>query len=157
MSDPSDSSNKQQSRSDSKDELSYPDGLYQKILKMCALHPINIIAGFYYGNKIGGTMGILLMASSINFWRNPLLKSRRRFADMAIAFISVPYHVYLSLFTENKLLSAGTMICGSLMYPISLWFHKNNYIKYAAYSHCLLHGLVITGATLTYRDRFLNK
>ena len=57
--------------SDLPDELSYPDGLYQKILKMCAFHPINIIAGFYYGNKMGGMMGILLMASSINFWRNP--------------------------------------------------------------------------------------
>jgi predicted membrane channel-forming protein YqfA (hemolysin III family) len=62
----------------------------------------------------------------------------------------------LSLFTNNKLLCAGTMICGSLMYPISLWFHKNNYIKYAAYSHCVLHGLVIAGATLTYRDHYLN-
>ena len=37
--------------------LSYPDGLYQYILKMCAFHPVNIVAGFYYGNKIGGTMG----------------------------------------------------------------------------------------------------
>jgi hypothetical protein len=137
-------------------DLSYPDGLYQCILKMCAFHPINIIAGFYYGNKIGGTMGIMLMASSINYWRYPLKKSMRRYSDMVIAFIAVPYHVYLSLFTQNKLLCAGPMICGSLMYPLSLWLEKHKYIKSAVFCHCMLHGLVITGAATTYRDYFLH-
>lgn len=136
--------------------LSYPDGLYQYILKMCAFHPINIVAGFYYGNKIGGTMGIMLMASSINFWRYPLKKSVRRYSDMIIAFITVPYHIYLSLFTKNKLLCAGPMICGSLMYPISVWLERKQYIKSAVFCHCALHGLVVTGATMIYRDNFLN-
>ena len=138
-----------------KDELSYPEGLYQYILKMCVFHPINIVSGFYYGNKIGGTMGIMLMASSINFWRYPLRKSMRRSIDMVIAFTTVPYHIYLSLFTKNKLLCAGPMICGSLMYPISVWLEKKKYLKSAVFCHCALHGLVIAGATLTYRD--LNK
>ena len=137
-------------------DLSYPNGLYQYILKMCACHPINIIAGFYYGNKIGGTMGIMLMASSINYWRHPLKKSMRRYSDMVIAFITVPYHIYLSLFTQNKLLCAGPMICGSLMYPLSIWLDKNKYIKSAVFCHCVLHGLVVTGTAMTYKDYFLN-
>jgi hypothetical protein len=138
-----------------KDELGYPDGLYQYILNMCFFHPINIIAGFYYGNPVGGTMGIALFLSSVNYWKYPLIRSPRRYIDMAIAFIAVPYHIYLSLFTQNKLLCAGLTISGALMYPLSIWLTKKNYIKPAAFCHCLLHGLVIGGATFTYRDYYL--
>ncbi len=137
------------------DDLAYPDGIYQYILKMCFFHPINIIAGFYYGNPIGGTMGLVLCMTSINYWRNPLMNSARRYIDMAIAFIAVPYHIYLSLFTTDKLLCAGTIILGALAYPFSIWLEQKKYIKTAAFFHCVLHGLVIAGATLTYRDYYI--
>lgn len=139
----------------SNDELAYPDGIYQYILNMCFFHPINIIAGFYYGNPIGDTMGLLLCMTSINYWRNPLMKSARKYVDMAVAFIAVPYHIYLSLFTTNKLLCAGTMISGAIAYPVSVWLEQKKYIKTAAFFHCVLHGLVIAGATLTYRDYYI--
>lgn len=138
------------------DELAYPDGIYQYILKMCALHPINIIAGFYYGNPIGSTMGVLLCMTSINYWRKPLLKSMRRYIDMSVAFITVPYHIGLSLFTTNKLLCAGPTILGALAYPFSIWLERKKYTKTAAFFHCALHGLVCAGATLTYRDYYIH-
>jgi len=140
----------------SSDELAYPDGIYQYILKMCAIHPINITAGFYYGNPIGGTMGVLLLMTSVNYWRKPLLKSVRRYIDMSVAFITVPYHIGLSLFTTNKLLCAGPMILGALAYPFSIWLERKKYTKTAAFLHCALHGLVCAGATLTYRDYYIH-
>jgi hypothetical protein len=137
------------------DELAYPDGIYQYILNMCFFHPINIIAAFYYGNPICGTMGIVLSITSVNYWRNPLMNSTRRYIDMVVAFIAVPYHIYLSLFTTNKLLCAVPIISGALAYPFSIWLEQKKYIKTAAFFHCVLHGLVIFGATMTYRDYYL--
>ena len=136
-------------------ELAYPDGIYQYILKMCCFHPINIFAGFYYGNPLGGTMGVLLLMTSVNYWRKPLMNSVRRYIDMAVAFTTVPYHMYLSLFTTNKLLCAVPIVTGALSYPFSIWLQKKNYIKTAAFFHCVLHGLTIAGVTLTYRDYYL--
>jgi hypothetical protein len=132
--------------------LGYPDGIYQYIFKMCFLHPINIYAGFYYGNFIGGAMGLALFGSSLNYWRHPLIDSYRRTVDMAVAFISVPYHIYLSTKTTNRLLCTGPLVFGSLMYPVSKVFYRYKYFGYGAACHCLLHLSVIAGATLTYRD-----
>ena len=82
-------------------ELAYPDGIYQYIYKMCFLHSINIFGGFYYGHKIGGTMGVFLCATSINYWKYPLKSSNRRTIDMIVANICVPYHIYISFFTKD--------------------------------------------------------
>ena len=89
--------------------LGYPDGIYQYIFKMCFLHPINIYAGFYYGNFIGGAMGLALFGSSLNYWRHPLIDSYRRTVDMVVVFIVVPYHIYLS---TNRLLCTGPLVFG---------------------------------------------
>lgn len=132
--------------------LGYPDGIYQYIFKMCFLHPINICAGFYYGNYIGGAMGVALFGTSLNYWRHPLIDSYRRTVDMIVAFIAVPYHIYLSTKTTNRLACAGPLVFGSVMYPVSKVFYRYNYVAYAAACHCLLHLSVIAGATLTYRD-----
>lgn len=136
------------------DDLAYPDGVYQNILYMCGFHPINIFAGFYYGNYVGGTMGIALLATSINYWRRPIVKSYRRIVDMCVAMSVVPYHIYLSFFTSNRLLCSGPLIFGSIMYPFSIWIYNRKYIKSAAYCHCLLHLSIIAGASLTYRDLY---
>ncbi len=142
-------------RLDTSDKLGFPDGLYQYVLKMCFFHPICIGAAFYYGNPLAGTLAIALSLSSINYWKYPLISSPRRVIDMITAFSVVGYHIYLSLFTQNKLLCAGPLICGALMYPLSLWLIKNNHIKFAVFCHCNLHILVICGAVLTYRDYYM--
>jgi len=119
---------------------------------MCFLHPINISAGFYYGNPIGGAMGLALFGTSLNYWRYPVVKSYRRIIDMVVDFVAVPYHIYLSTKTTNKLLCMGPLIFGSVMYPVSLVFCKYKYFGTGAFCHCLLHLSVIAGATFTYRD-----
>ena len=134
------------------DELGYPDGLYQYIYKMCFLHPINICAGFYYGNPIGGAMGVALFGTSLNYWRYPLVKLYRRTIDMVVAFISVPYHIYLSSKTTNKLLCMGPLVFGSVMYPVSIFLCKYKYFGTGAFCHCFLHLSVIAGVSFTYRD-----
>ena len=134
------------------DELGYPDGLYQYIYKMCFLHPINIFAGFYYGNPIGGAMGVALFVTSLNYWRYPLVKSYRRTIDMVVAFISVPYHIYLSSKTTNKLLCMGPLVFGSVMYPVSIFLCKYKYFGTGAFCHCFLHLSVIAGVSFTYWD-----
>ena len=136
-------------------ELAYPDGIYQYIYKMCFLHSINIFGGFYYGHKIGGTMGVFLCATSINYWKYPLKSSNRRTIDMIVANICVPYHIYISFFTKNKLLCSTPLLLGASMYPTSIIINKYKYQKTAAVCHCLLHLFVIIGATLTYRDYYL--
>ena len=113
------------------------------------MHPINIYAGFYYGNFIGGAMGVALFGTSLNYWRYPLINTKRRTVDMIVAFIAVPYHIYLS---TNRLLCTGPLVFGSVMYPVSKVFYRYNYFGYGAACHCLLHLSVIAGATLTYRD-----
>jgi len=140
---------------DTSDKLGFPDGLYQYVLKMCFFHPICIGAAFYYGNNLAGILATALSLSSINYWKYPLISSPRRVIDMITAFTVVGYHIYLSLFTKNLLLCAGPLICGALMYPLSLWLCKNNHIKSAVFCHCNLHILVICGAVLTYRDNYM--
>jgi len=83
-------------------ELGYPDGIYQYFFNICFLHPINICAGFYYKNPIGGTMGLALFGTSLNYWRYPLITSYRRKMDIVVAFVSVSYHIYLSLLTKTN-------------------------------------------------------
>ena len=136
-------------------ELAFPDGLYQYVYNMCYLHSINIYAAMYYGNTIGGTMGILLCFSSFNYWRYPLLISKRRTFDIIVENIAVPYHIYISFYTKNKMLCSGTTILGSVMFPISILFYKHKYYKIATLCHCLLHLFIILGATFTYRDYYL--
>jgi len=139
---------------DTRDELTYPDGIYQNIFNVCFLHYINIFAGFYYENPIGGILGIMLFSSSVNYWRYPMINSSRRYIDIIIACIAVSYHIYLSFFTQNRLLCTGLLLLGISMYPFNIWLYNQQYITYSAICHCLVHIFIIMGATLTYRDYY---
>ena len=79
------------------DELGYPDGIYQKLFKICYIHPIGIFAGIYYGSPLATILSIMLSLTSINYWRYPLITSIRRTIDMIVAFTAISYHIYLSL------------------------------------------------------------
>ena len=142
----------------SDNDLGYPNGIYQYIHKMCFLHSINISAGLYYNHKVGATMSIMICFTSFNYWRYPLIKSKRRTFDICVANICVPYHIYISLFTKNKLLCSGLLLLGATMYPISIFINtKYKKPKIGAICHCLLHLFVILGASFTYRDYYLHK
>jgi hypothetical protein len=133
--------------------LAFPDGIYQWIFKICFLHPMHILLGFYYEMYLCGIMGIILFGSSLNYWKKPYVKSIARYFDMLCVFIIVPYHLYLSFYTDNKLLYTGLVITGIMMYPLSLYLQFIcNYIKHAALCHILLHICVSIGVCFIYRD-----
>ena len=135
--------------------LAFPDGIYQWIFKICFLHPIHIVLGFYYEMYLCGLMGIILFGSSLNYWKKPYVKSIARYFDMLCVFLIVPYHLYLSFYTDNKLLSTGFVITGILMYPLSLYFQFiHNYIKHAAICHMLLHLCISIGVCFIYRNYY---
>ena len=137
--------------------LSMPEGIYQYIFTTALLlHPTHIYAGFYYGMKRCGIMGLALYATSLNYWRYPLIKSMRRKVDMIVAHSTIAYHLYLSLYATNKLQTMVPLFVGSSMYGCSLFFSKKMWHKTSAFCHWLLHVLVSVGATLTYRDYYLH-
>jgi len=119
------------------------------------VHPTHIHTGFYYGMNKCGVMGLALYATSLNYWRYPLMNSTRRTIDMIVAKSSIAYHLYLSFYTSNKLITTLPMSIGSGLYFVSLYLDKKKYVKSAALCHCLLHILVSIGASLTYRDYYL--
>ncbi len=138
------------------DYLGYPDGIYQYIFNTALfVHPTHIHTGFYYGMNKCGVMGLALYATSLNYWRYPLMNSTRRTIDMIVAKSSIAYHLYLSFYTSNKLITTLPMSIGSGLYFVSLYLDKKKYVKSAALCHCLLHILVSIGASLTYRDYYL--
>jgi hypothetical protein len=83
------------------------------------------------------------------------MNSYRRTIDMIVAKSSISYHLYLSLYTTNKWITTLPISLGSGLYFVSLYLDKKKYVKSAAFCHCLLHLLVSVGASLTYRDYYL--
>jgi hypothetical protein len=143
------------------EELGYPDGIYQKVFKICCIHPIGVLAGVYYSSSIATilatVLATMLSLSSINYWRNPLVSSIRRTIDMIVAFTAISYHIYLSLSTTNKILCLGLILLGAMMYPISLAINHCGYHQIGYIFHCLIHVFVMIGAIFTYRDYYNRK
>ena len=139
------------------DELGYPDGLYQNVLRICCIHPLCILAGLYYGSTLATILATMLSLTSINYWRYPLITSIRRTIDMVVAFTAISYHIYLSLSTTNKILCLGLLILGTIMYPISLIINTYGYHQIGYIFHCLLHVFVTMGAIFTYRDYYIRR
>jgi hypothetical protein len=135
------------------EELGYPPGIYQSIFYTALfIHPSHIWAGFYYEMTSCALMGVALWATSLNYWRHPVIRSRRRTIDMIVAKSSIAYHLYLSLHTTNRVLTTLPILTGSGLYVASFYLYEKKYVKSAAVCHCLLHALVSIGASMTYID-----
>jgi hypothetical protein len=135
------------------DKLSYPDGIYQYIFRTALfVGPTHILTGLYYGMNHCSLIGMALYATSLNYWKYPLMDSYARKIDMVVAKCSVAYHLYLSFFTSNMLITTLPICIGSGLYFLSLYLEKKNWTKTAALCHCGLHVLVSIGASCIYRD-----
>lgn len=133
----------------------YPTGLYQYIFFTALfLHPSHIYTGFYCGMNHCAYIGIALYATSLTYWINPLMNSRRRIIDMIVAKSSIIYHIYLSFYTQNMLITTLPISIGSGLYFLSFHLNNCNYIKSAVVCHCLLHMLVSFGASMIYMDYY---
>ena len=136
-------------------ELAYPPGIYKSIFYTALfLHPTHIYAGFYYEMNEGALMGVALYATSLNYWRHPVMSSRRRTIDTVVAKSSIAYHIYLSFYTTNRWLTTLPFLTGCGLYFASFYLYEKKYVKSAAVCHCLLHALVSIGASLTYKDYY---
>ena len=136
-------------------ELGYPSGLHQCIFYTALfLHPTHIYAGFYYEMNEGGFMGVALYATSLNYWRFPVMKSYRRTIDMVVANTTIARHMYLSFYTTNRMHTTLPFLLGIGFYLLSFHLYEKKYVKTAAICHCLLHMLVSIGASLLYKDYY---
>ena len=137
------------------EELAYPSGIYQcSFYPALFLHPTHIYIGFSCGMTSCTLMGVALYATSLNYWRFPLMSSRRRTIDTVVAKSSIAYHLYLSLHTTNRVLTTLPILTGSGLYVASFYLYEKKYVKSAAVCHCLLHALVSIGASMTYKDYY---
>jgi hypothetical protein len=136
-------------------ELGYPSGIYQSIFYTALfIHPIHIWVGFSCGMTSCALMGVALLATSLNYWRYPVICSRRRTIDMVVAKSSIAYHLYLSLYATNRVLTTLPILTGSGLYVASFYLYEKKYVNSAAVCHCLLHALVSIGASMTYKDYY---
>ena len=137
-------------------ELGYPSGIHEYIFYTALfLHPTHIYCGFSLGMNLCAIMGVTLYATSLNYWRNPVMSSYRRTVDTIVAKSSIAYHIYLSFYTTNRFLTTLPFLTGSSLYLVSFYLYKKKNVKSAAFCHCLLHALVRVGASFTYKDYYL--
>lgn len=136
-------------------ELTYPDGLYQYVYKVCFFHPVHIFAAFYYEMYFSGLLGILLFITSVNYWQKPYINSLARTLDVVCVHITIPHQYYLALYATNNRVCTGLVTAGILMYPLSNYLHhKNNYLSVMC--HCLLHLCISIGLCFMYKDYYDN-
>ena len=137
-------------------ELGYPSGIHEYIFYTALfIHPTHIYCGFLLGMNLCAIMGVTLYATSLNYWRNPVMSSYRRTVDTIVAKSSIAYHIYLSVYTTNRFLTTLPFLTGSGLYLVSFYLYKKKNVKSAAFCHCLLHTLVSVGASFTYKDYYL--
>ena len=111
-------------------EFAYPSGIYQCIFYTALfLHPTHIYVGFSCGMTSCALMGVALLATSLNYWRYPVICSRRRTIDMVVAKSSIAYHLYLSLYTTNRVLTTLPILTGSGLYVASFYLYEKKYVN----------------------------
>ncbi len=135
-------------------KLAFPDGIYQWVYTICFIHPIHITMGIYCEMYLCALMSLFLFGTSINYWRKPITPSFERTIDMVCVFTVIPYHFYLSLYATNKIVCIGFGTTGILLYPLSIYIQCFNYIRAAAFCHCLLHIFISLSASFIYRDYY---
>ena len=133
----------------------YPDGEYDKILfTALVLHPLHIVAAFYYNLQFFGFMSIMLYVTSLVFWKRPNMNSSARIFDMVIARFCILCIIGLSLLTNNPWLTTTPILIGIAFYFVSVYYVEQKKYSRASYFHCLLHIFVSIGAILTYREYY---
>jgi hypothetical protein len=83
-----------------------------------------------------------VFCSSINYWRNPISHSPRRYADIATVFVCITTQVYWSQHMENFVPYLQITIIGISLYPIARILSYNGLIWPSVIVHSMLH---ITG------------
>lgn len=142
-------------------ELGYPSGIHEYIFYTALfLHPTHIYCGFSLGMNLCAIMGLTLYATSLNYWRNPVMSSYRRTVDTIVAKTSIAYHIYLSFYTTNRFLTTLPLTTGSGLYLVSFYLYKKMLKVQHFATACFMHWSALVHLSHTkiiiYRRAILN-
>ena len=140
--------------------LVLPPQYSQRILYASSLMTASIVSAVYNDCPDNAFLAALVLFSSINYWRHPVLGLRRHF-DMVCAIGSLGYQcVYTSQYTSPtaRHLYWGTVLAGGSCYLIGRHFT----FKYRAFNvssalHVCLHVFGNLGNLLLYDSLGMNK
>lgn len=87
-------------------------------------------------NKLIAILPGLVFMTSINYWRNPVSNSPRRYADIVTVIVCLSNQMYI--YRDNNVYTSVTCI-GIIFYPIARYFSARNKKWASVVSHCLMH------------------
>ena len=82
---------------------------------------------------------LLVFLSSINYWRNPVSTSWRRYLDICTVFSSLCYQLYYVHNAQYVVLYYIFTSISILAYLIGVYYYRIGKIWYSVYSHMSLH------------------
>jgi hypothetical protein len=130
--------------------LSIDKGYYKYIYYLSFCHPIHIIITYIRKRYLCCYLNILLMLSSINYWRNPILKSIHHYIDFFVVFLNIIHYLYIYILSPSILLTI-ILLSIAIIYIIEEYYLTyNNYILITIL-HSLIHILTsITSCLICY-------
>ena len=121
------------------------DGLYGGLVLplpqahfLYRLSHLSLLSGTYgiYRGYYGLAMvPIGIYFTSIHYWKYPLARSFRRYADIAYVILSLTYQNSRTIYAEKKVLYWGVLLMALICYPLGYYFHHKN-----AWIGTFLHG-----------------
>ena len=124
---------------------------YKYIYYLSYFHFIHILYGYYKEQYLCAFFDTIVMITSLNYWRLPLLNSKRRIIDILCSVLNVIYHIYLATYINDLL------IYFFIFFPIIVWFLEfsikddcifNCYL--ITFMHCILHIFFSIAVMLIY-------
>ncbi len=125
--------------------LVYPQKFvkYMLVYIVCA-HPVPILVAYSNGFLYTSLVNALLMCTSLNYWRRPLLTSPRRYVDIAMCAVAGGLHIAMIPACIPVYVSGGSF------YFLSNWFGARGMHMISLCMHCLVHFTIGFGVTLAY-------
>jgi hypothetical protein len=107
------------------------------IYMTCFYQLAPIYYGIYYKVYDSSIITTIVFSTSINYWRNPIKNSIRRYIDISSVIIGVFYHLYLIYFYSLSIKYYLMIGIGSILYPVQYRIPTDNYYLISM-SHSLL-------------------
>jgi len=110
------------------------------IFRTSFLFVVSSVVAFSTGLWVAGVLGLFLCATSLCYWKLPLVGLRRKI-DMCAAFVTFVYVVVLVSHSEgvHQSLAAAALLLGLASYGVSEHRRRKGDHRQSARLHCLLH------------------
>ena len=124
--------------------FSIDKGYYKYIYYLSFCHPIHIIFTYIHERYLCCFLNILLMMSSINYWKYPILKSINQYIDFFVVFLNIIHYLYIYYLSQNILLTFILPLI-AIIYLI-----EEYYLTYKDYTKItILHSLIHIFTSIT--------